>query len=88
MKNKIFDLLNRFLRSKKGRIDTNTELGSMSVLEEVMETFSNVEVGTVFTTKEIKEMVSKVVPTYQPAGEHGSEAKGATYEQQLKTVKE
>ena len=59
MKNKIFELFSRFSRSKKGRIDTNTELGSMSVLEEVMETFSNVEIGTVFTTKEIKEMVSK-----------------------------
>jgi FlaA1/EpsC-like NDP-sugar epimerase len=36
----------------------------------------------------IKELVSKVVPTYHPAGEHGSEQKGETYEQQLKTIKE
>ncbi len=36
----------------------------------------------------IKDLVSQVVPTYHPAGEHGSEQKGETYEQQLKTVKE
>ena len=36
----------------------------------------------------IKDLVSKVVPTYHPAGEHGSEQKGETYEQQIKTVKE
>lgn len=37
---------------------------------------------------DIKNLVAKVVPTYHPAGEHGSEQKGETYEQQLKTVKE
>ncbi len=36
----------------------------------------------------IKELVAKVVTTYHPAGEHGSEQKGETYEQQIKTVKE
>ena len=35
---------------------------------------------------EIRKLVSLAVPTYQPAGEHGSEAKGAAYESQIKSV--
>ncbi len=31
----------------------------------------------------IREVVAKAVPTYRPAGEHGSEEKGAAYERQL-----
>ncbi len=38
--------------------------------------------------EDIKNLVAKVVPTYHPAGEHGSEQKGIAYEQQIKTVKE
>ncbi len=34
----------------------------------------------------IRDLVAKVVPTYHPAGEHGSEAKGTAYEQQMATV--
>ncbi len=36
---------------------------------------------------QIRDLVASVVPTYQPAGEHGSEAKGEAFEQQMKTVK-
>ena len=32
---------------------------------------------------DIREVVKKIVPTYQPAGEHGSEKKGATYEKEI-----
>lgn len=35
---------------------------------------------------EIRDLVSTVVPTYSPAGEHGSEKKGAAYESQIKTA--
>ena len=59
MKNKMFELFSRFSKSKKEQNDVLVEESTMSVLEEVMETFANVEIGTVFTTKEIKEMVSK-----------------------------
>ena len=34
----------------------------------------------------IRELVSSVVPTYRPAGEHGSEAKGEAYAQQMEQV--
>ena len=34
----------------------------------------------------IRELVAAVVPTYHPAGEHGSEEKGAAYERQMATV--
>ena len=34
----------------------------------------------------IRELVAKAVPTYRPAGEHGSEDKGEAYEQQMKMV--
>ena len=34
----------------------------------------------------IRDLVAKSVPTYHPAGEHGSEAKGAAYEQQMAMV--
>ena len=36
----------------------------------------------------IRELVAKTVPTYRPAGEHGSEDKGEAYEQQMKMVEE
>jgi FlaA1/EpsC-like NDP-sugar epimerase len=35
---------------------------------------------------EIRNLVSEVVPTYQPAGKNGSEAKGEAYAQQMKMV--
>ncbi|MBQ8416883.1 MAG: polysaccharide biosynthesis protein [Clostridia bacterium] len=34
----------------------------------------------------IRELVAQVVPTYRPAGEHGSEDKGEAYREQIKTV--
>ncbi len=34
----------------------------------------------------IRELVAEIVPTYHPAGEHGSEEKGAAYEHQLATI--
>ena len=34
----------------------------------------------------IRDLVSEVVPTYQPAGKHGSENKGAAYAEQMKQV--
>ena len=36
--------------------------------------------------KEIRNIVADMVSTYHPAGEHGSEAKGLTYEEQIKTI--
>ena len=35
---------------------------------------------------EIRKMVAKLVPTYRPAGEHGSEYKGKAFEEQMKLV--
>ena len=35
---------------------------------------------------EIRDLVSSVVPTYRPAGAHGSEAKGEAYTQQMEQV--
>ncbi len=35
---------------------------------------------------EIRALVAEVVPTYQPAGEHGSEAKGEEYDRQMKSI--
>ena len=35
---------------------------------------------------QIRQMVAKVVPTYRPAGEHGSEHKGKAFEEQMKLV--
>ena len=34
----------------------------------------------------IRDLVAEVVPTYHPAGEHGSEHKGEIYEQQMKII--
>ena len=34
----------------------------------------------------IRELVEAIVPTYHPAGEHGSEAKGKAYEEQRKQM--
>jgi len=36
----------------------------------------------------IREMVEKIVPTYHPAGEHGSEYKGEAYEKQRKQMEQ
>ena len=36
----------------------------------------------------IRNLVAEVVPTYQPAGEHGSEKKGEAYEQQISQAME
>ena len=36
----------------------------------------------------IRGLVSATVPTYRPAGEHGSEYKGEAYAQQMKMVQE
>ena len=35
---------------------------------------------------EIRDLVAQVVPTYHPAGEHGSEEKGKAYEEQMKQL--
>ena len=35
-----------------------------------------------------RSLVSEIVPTYRPAGKHGSELKGKTYEQQMEQVLE
>ena len=39
-------------------------------------------------SKEIREIVAKMVSTYRPAGENGSEYKGKAYEEQMKEVKQ
>ena len=36
--------------------------------------------------EEIRNLVARSVPTYHPAGEHGSEVKGTVYEQQVATM--
>ena len=36
---------------------------------------------------QIRDLVKKVIPTYHPAGEHGSEEKGAEYEKQIAELK-
>ena len=38
--------------------------------------------------EDIRNLVAEIVPTYHPAGEHGSEEKGDAYKEQIKTVKE
>ena len=38
-------------------------------------------------SKEIREIVESMVPTYHPAGKHGSEEKGEAYEEQIKEAK-
>lgn len=37
---------------------------------------------------EIRDLVEEIVPTYHPAGAHGSEAKGETYEKQREAMRE
>ena len=59
MKTKIAELFCHFSKTTKCKIENKDKTRNMTVLEEVMETFANVEIGTVFTTSEIKEMVSK-----------------------------
>ena len=36
----------------------------------------------------IREMVEAIVPTYHPAGEHGSEMKGEAYEEQRRQMEQ
>lgn len=38
--------------------------------------------------EDIRELVEAIVPTYHPAGKHGSEAKGEAYEEQRRQMKE
>ncbi len=57
--------------------DTDEFLSQLRVLMEVA--YSGEE-------GRIRDLVASIVPTYHPAGEHGSEEKGATYESQLATV--
>lgn len=38
--------------------------------------------------EEIRSLVAEVVPTYRPAGEHGSEAKGEAYAQQISIIEQ
>lgn len=38
-------------------------------------------------SKEIRAIVERMVPTYHPAGKHGSEEKGEAYEEQIKEAK-
>lgn len=38
-------------------------------------------------SKEIRDIVADMVSTYRPAGEHGSEDKGAAYEEQMKAIR-
>ncbi len=38
--------------------------------------------------KALRTLVAKLVPTYHPAGEHGSEEKGEAFEQQMKEVEQ
>ncbi|MBQ8620819.1 MAG: polysaccharide biosynthesis protein [Oscillospiraceae bacterium] len=37
---------------------------------------------------QIRELVAELVPTYHPAGKHGSEAKGEAFEQQMRHMRE
>ena len=37
--------------------------------------------------KDIRDVVAEIIPTYHPAGEHGSCEKGTAYEQQLAVIK-
>ncbi len=57
--------------------DTDEFLGQLQML---MTAAYNGEEGT------IRELVASAVPTYHPAGEHGSEYKGEAYTEQMKLV--
>ena len=57
--------------------DTNTFLSQLQKLMEV--SYDGDEEGT-------RRMVAQLVPTYRPAGEHGSTEKGAAFEQQLQDM--
>jgi FlaA1/EpsC-like NDP-sugar epimerase len=37
---------------------------------------------------DIRDVVSKIVPTYHPAGEHGSEYKGKAFKEQMKAIEQ
>ena len=38
--------------------------------------------------EDIRNLVEEVVPTFHPAGEHGCENKGSTYEKQMQSVRQ
>lgn len=59
--------------------DTDTFLGQLQTL-----------MNAAYDGKEdeMRQLVQEVVPTYHPAGEHGSEDKGTAYEQQINAVKQ
>lgn len=57
--------------------DTETFLGQLEMLLKAC--YGN--------SKEIREIVANMVSTYHPAGENGSEDKGAAYEEQIKEMK-
>ena len=59
MKRVLFKPLSRFLKKEKEEVETINKTDAPKVMKEVLDTFANVEIGTLFTTKEIKEMVSK-----------------------------
>lgn len=57
--------------------DTDTFLKQLQTL---------MDVSYAGNENEIRELVASVVPTYHPAGEHGSEYKGEAFENQMKLV--
>ena len=61
MANFLSKLLNKFKKKDvvQEKFEPATNNSPMTVIEEVIETFADVQIGTVFTTREIKEMVSK-----------------------------
>lgn len=59
IKNFLHKLFSHSHKTKEDEANIIEKSGAMSVIEEVIETFADVEIGTLYTTKEIKEMVSK-----------------------------
>lgn len=58
----LLNLIEKFRKRKKENQTVSNvvlENNPMTVIEEVVETFSDIEIGTIFTTREIKEMVYK-----------------------------
>ncbi len=57
----LLNLIDKFRKSEETQTadDVAIENNPMTVIEEVIETFADIEIGTIFTTREIKEMVSK-----------------------------
>ena len=59
--------------------DTDTFLGQLQTLMDAAYAGKN---------EEIRQMVSEAVPTYRPAGAHGSEEKTQTYQEQIKQMQQ